>query len=201
MKPFPKELITKVQMGDDEAFEALYQHFKTPLSAVINRVVRNEEDREDSLQDTFKTVHTKVRKFKGESEIGSWLYRIAMNCALMKLRKDKKHKEKVDPESLMQWCGYDGVDEVSFRTFLDSIEDESLVDPIDFIEAKKVQTAVRKAISRLKPDYKEIILLTFFEELTNKEISTFAGISIPAVKSRLFRGKRELEKRLEKILG
>src|SRR5437868_5864596 len=87
-------LLARMQAGDEDAFEACVRAYCGRLLAVARRILRNEEDANDAVQDTFLSAFTDIGRFKGDSRLGTWLHRIAVNAALGRLRKLQRHPEK-----------------------------------------------------------------------------------------------------------
>ena len=83
------DLIDRLRTGDDLAFEELVEHHAAPLLAVTRRILHNEEEARDAVQETFVAAFRNIGDFQEESRVSTWLHRIAVNCALMKLRIKK----------------------------------------------------------------------------------------------------------------
>lgn len=183
---FPDNLITKLKSGDDSAFEEMVGLFSKPLGKVIDRIVSNDEDRKDVLQDTFLSARKGIKKFRRDAELSSWLYRIAFNTALMLLRKEKHNRASVKLDSLQP----DQIEQL--------IDDASIGAPsvIDFMEAQELARCVRQAVAKLHPSSREAIILRYFRDLENDEAGIVLGIGRRAFKSRAHRGRWELKKRL-----
>ncbi|MCO6429599.1 MAG: sigma-70 family RNA polymerase sigma factor, partial [Deltaproteobacteria bacterium] len=151
------------------------------------RITRNQEDTEEIMQDVFVTVYRKVNRFEGKSAFSSWLYRITVNTAFMKLRKRKQHNavsmEEISPTVRNNWIG-----------------NRSEYCDIDFISSKhELRLALEKAIERLPDEYKTIFLLRDVDGLSNQEVGEILHITVPAVKSRLHRSRLMLRKKLQKF--
>ncbi len=184
LKASDAELVTEIQSGDSDAFEILMQRYVTKVFGLATRVTRNPEDAEEVLQDVFTTVHRKINAFQGKSSFSSWLYRIAMNSSLMKLRKRRNdrhvHIEDVVPDymnsALLKTHELNGGDEIS--------------------ERQRLMNALEDAIRRLPDDYRPVFVLRDIDGLTSKQVGKMLKLSIPAVKSRLHRSRLMLRRRL-----
>lgn len=184
MKLPDAELVVKIQKGDTDAFEILMQRYVTKAFGLATRLTRNPEDAEEVLQDVFTTVHRKIGAFQGKSSFSSWLYRITMNAALMKLRKRRNdrhvHIEDVVPDymnsSLLKTHVLTGGDAVT--------------------ERQKLLNALEDAIRKLPDDYRPVFVLRDIDGLTSKQVGKMLKLSIPAVKSRLHRSRLMLRRRL-----
>ena len=101
-----EQLIAKIRKGNGDAFEAIVKKYETKVYHLAMRYTRNEEDAEEVLQDVFTTLHRKLALFQGKSAFSSWLYRIVVNAAFMKLRKRRQkptlHLEDLAPYTRQQ---------------------------------------------------------------------------------------------------
>ncbi|MBX7143319.1 MAG: sigma-70 family RNA polymerase sigma factor [Oligoflexia bacterium] len=179
-------LIAKFRKGSMEAFEELLERYESKIYNLAMRFTRNQEDAEEVLQDVFTTLYQKLDGFKGNSAFSSWLYRIIVNAAFMKLRK-RKQNNTVAIEDLAPAVKQQCLDrEVSFgnRSDLLSINKEMR----DIIEA---------ALNKLPDQYRAVFVLRDVDGLSNQEVSEILDLSIPAVKSRLHRSRLMLRKRLQ----
>ena len=95
------ELIVEFQKGDQRSFEELISRYSNKVFSLASRLTRNTEDAEEVIQDVFVTVHRKIGGFEGKSSFSSWLYRVTVNAAFMKLRK-RKQDQTVPLEDLIQ---------------------------------------------------------------------------------------------------
>jgi len=178
------ELVMMIRKGEAEAFEVLMQRYVSKAYGLAARLTKNPEDAEEVLQDVFITVHRKIGGFEGKSSFSSWLYRITMNAALMKLRKRRNdrhvHIEDVVPEysnsTLLKTCALS--------------ESDSLTD------RQTLLTALEMAISRLPDEYRPVFVLRDIDGLTSRQVGKILQLSIPAVKSRLHRSRLMLRRKL-----
>jgi RNA polymerase sigma-70 factor (ECF subfamily) len=169
------------------AVETLVHRYGGKVYRLALRITGSPEDAQEVTQDVLWTVTRKIGTFKGESALGSWIYRIAANAAYEKLR------------------GRRGRDEVSWETLLPAFDaDGHLVDPAhdwsQMWEDPALQTEVRRrlqeAVESLPADYRTAFVLHDLEGLSNPEIAGLLGISLPAVKSRVHRSRLFLRQRL-----
>ena len=178
------ELVREIQQGNHEAFETLMQRYVTKAHGLAARLTRNPEDAEEVLQDVFTTVHRKIGSFQGKSTFSSWLYRITMNTALMKLRK-RRNDRHVHIE--------DVVPEYQNSSMLRASE---LGEGDVLTERQKLLNALEDAIRRLPEEYRPVFVLRDIDGLTSREVGKVLKLSIPAVKSRLHRSRLMLRRRL-----
>jgi RNA polymerase sigma-70 factor (ECF subfamily) len=178
------ELVAEILNGNDQAFELLMQRYVNKAYGLALRVTRNPEDAEEVLQDVFATVHRKLKFFEGKSTFSSWLYRITMNSALMKLRKRRNdrhvHLEEAVPD-------FDN--SLRLRAHPSSEGDV-------LTERQKLLSALDEAIRRLPDEYRPVFVLRDIDGLSSRQVGRMLKISIPAVKSRLHRSRLMLRRRL-----
>ena len=173
--------VAALQAGMPAAFAKLHETYSRRLYKTIIRIVKNPEDAEDVLQETFLRAHLKLRTFEGRSGIYSWLTRIAINTALMTLRR-----RRVRSEILLD----------SYSDFLGGgssleIKDSSL-NPEQTYALRQQRVRILNAIGRLKPDLQTPIRMQMLFGSSLKEIGRALKISDAAVKARLHRARSRL---------
>ena len=180
-----EELIIEFVKGNELGFQALVDRYKGKVYRLAMRLTKNQEDAEEVLQDVFVTVYRKIDGFEGKSKFSSWLYRITVNSAFMKLRK-RKQERYISIEDII--INKDNAEALSNHITPNSSETE--------INNDDLRYHLEVAISKLPPDYRAVYILRDIDELSNKEVSAILHIGIPAVKSRLHRSRLMLKKRL-----
>jgi RNA polymerase sigma-70 factor, ECF subfamily len=174
-------LVSRAKSGDTDAFVALSKRYANRVFQATYRVTRNQQDAEDALQDAFLNAFTHMNNFEGRSSFSTWLTRIAINSALMILRKKRNcYETPIDG-------GDDRVGNCATwepRSPMD--------DPETHYVRRERHKLLRKAIRQLPPLYREIIQLRQAKEPPLREIAQSLGITVPAVKSRLSRAKNAL---------
>ena len=174
-------LASRAKSGDMDAFVELSKRHANKVFQTTYRVTRNRQDAEDALQDAFLNAFTHMKNFEGRSSFSTWLTRIAINSALMSLRK--KHNCHEIP--------FDGGDGRVGNFVI--WEPQSLMDdPESHYVRGERHKLLRKAIHRLPPIYREVIQLREAKERSLREIAQSLGITVSAVKSRLARAKSAL---------
>ena len=177
----------KAADGDTSAFERLVRKYEKYVCTTVYSVVKNYDDSFDVAQEVFLKLYHSIGSFKGESSFSSWLYRIAKNTALDFLRKEKNTRNNV---SLYTENG-DG-------------EETEIEIPDNSVSSSPEQSAVRNeakdiiysALDEISDEHKEIIVLRDIEGYTYEEISEMLEIEYGTVKSRLFRARDSLRKKL-----
>ncbi|MGD8627515.1 MAG: sigma-70 family RNA polymerase sigma factor [bacterium] len=179
-----EELVRLAKGGDTAAFGKLMERYQNKIYRLGRRMTETDEDAEDVLQEAFIKAFKSLGRFREKSKFSTWLYRITVNQALMKLRK-----KKLDAVSLDEPVA---TEEGSVQR---DIEDDTL-DPLDkLIETESLET-LDMAIADLPPGYRAVFVLRHVEELSTEETARILKISVPAVKSRLHRTRAALKEKL-----
>lgn len=180
-------LVGKFRVGCEASFETLLRKYETKVYNLAMRLTRNVEDAEEVLQDVFVTVYRKIDGFEGKAKFSSWLYRITVNAAFMKLRKRKQEASLALDELLPQ---------INSRAVSEHCSSGSRS---DFMTVnKEIRDVLEGAIGRLPDDYRAVFILRDIDGLSNKEVGEILELTIPAVKSRLHRSRLMLRKRLRR---
>lgn len=175
-----------------EAVQALVELYGPKTYRLALRITGNPEDAQEVSQDVLWTVVRKIGTFRGESALGSWIYRITANAAYQKLRA-RRGKDEVSWEALLPSFDAGGhlVDTGSDWTA--SVEDPAL--------AAEARRRLMEAVDALPADYRTAFVLHDMEGFANPEIAELLGISLPAVKSRIHRSRLFLRQRLAEYFG
>jgi len=182
--------VARLRAGDAEAYEQLVRDHAPRMLAVARRFLRNPDDAEDAVQEAFLSAFRALDRFEGQARLGTWLHRITVNAALMKLRS-RRRKPEESMEELSPRFQEDGNHEVLPRPWKDA--DRVLAD-------KELRAGVREAIDRLPETYRNVLLLRDIEELDTAETAEVLGVSENAVKTRLHRARVALREVLDPVL-
>ncbi|MBZ0170664.1 ECF RNA polymerase sigma-E factor [Candidatus Methylomirabilis lanthanidiphila] len=185
-----QDLVEQIKAGDDAAFEALLERYRDRVYRLVISFTRNPADAEEVLQDVFLTIYRKIASFEHRSAFSTWLYRITVNTALMKLRGRGPVQESID-EYLPQFTR-DGRHARMVVDFTQGPEKQLL--------RKEREQVVREVIEALPPDYKVVLVLRDLEGLSNEEVAEVIGASVLAVKARLHRARLVLRGKLEQYM-
>jgi len=172
------QLVERARQGDFQAFEALVTSSEGKVYNHLLRLMGNPEDARDLLQETYLSAYRHLKSFQGGSAFSTWVYRIATNHALMRLRK--KNLETV------------GLDEITVPSHEElkgrTISDWD-VNPRDAVLRKEVRRELDKAIQALPPGYRAVVVLRDVQGMTTAETAEMLGIKEGAVKTRLHRAR------------
>jgi len=186
-----RPLLARLRSGEAAAFEELVRSAGPRLLAVARRMLRNEEDARDAVQEAFLSAFKALDGFDGHCQLVTWLHRIAVNAALMKLRRARRRPESPIEDLLPDF------DETGHH--LSSIEPWR-PQPLAELEREEVRSSVRAAIDRLPDSYRTVLLLRDLEEMSTEETARVLGLSANAVKVRLHRARQALRTVLDPIL-
>jgi RNA polymerase sigma-70 factor (ECF subfamily) len=181
-------LLAQLRAGDGRAYEALVRACSGRLLAAARRLLRNEEDARDAVQEAFLLAFRAVDRFEGASSLSTWLHRIAINCALMKIRSRACRPES-SIEELLPRFEADGHTTVPYEPWPESGESAVL--------SAEMRAEVRAAIDRLPETHRMVLLLRDIEELSTEEAAEVLGITPNAVKIRLHRARQALRELLD----
>jgi len=178
-------LVAQVRGGDSRAFNELVRRYEGKIFRLAQHITQNREDAEDVLQETFMKAYEHLDQFKGDSKFYTWIVRIAVNQALMKLRRRKTDKSVSLDEQI--------------DTGEDNITREIAAwgeDPEQRYSRQELGGILESAIEGLEPLYRSVFVLRDIEELSTEETAEALELSVPAVKSRLLRARLQLRERL-----
>lgn len=185
-----RELIERSRKGDTEAFSSLVGRYEDRIYRLAKTVCTGlSAEADDVYQDTFVTAFKKLKNFRGDSELGTWLFRIASNLCLMKRRK--KGSEPFVPLLDRPHDHEDGPGH-EFRDWSPTPEEAA--------NKKELIGKVSAALAKLPMDYRLVLTLRDVEGLSAQETAKILELSIPAVKSRLHRGRLFLRDEFERSL-
>ena len=177
-------LVSAAKAGDAAAFEELVNRYERKIFRLALNITQNREDAEDVMQDAFLKSYEHLNNFQGNSRFYTWLVRITVNEALMKLRKRRPNQVSLDEPVETE----------------DDLIPREIQDWGPNPEQRYAQTELLAVLSgvieKLEPAYRMVFLLRDLEELSTEETAEALGLSLPAVKSRLLRARLKLRQHL-----
>ncbi len=186
------ELLAALRAGDDAAFETLVRHHGGRMLAVARRLLADEGDAQDAVQDAFLSAFKSLATFDGRAQIGTWLHRITVNAALMKLRTKKRHPE-TPIDDLLPTFKADGHQPAPTGRWTESAGAAA--------ERSEAQTVIRQQIEKLPESYRTVLLLRDIEEFDTETVAQMLDVSISTVKVRLHRARQALRTLLDPLFG
>jgi len=174
-----EQIVQQLQSGKqtEKAFSELVQLYKERLYWHIRNIVKNHEDANDVLQNTFIKVFRYIKKFKGDSKLYSWMYRIATNESLTFLKK-KARKLQISDQELQDHL-------------IDNLESDV------YFEGEKIQLQLQKALNTLPEKQREVFNMRYFQDLKYKEIAEILEVSEGACKSNYHHASKKIEEYLK----
>lgn len=178
-----RALLDALQSGQEWAFEVLVRQYGARLLAVARRLTRNEEDAKDALQSAYLSAFRALDTFQGNCRLSTWLHRIVVNAALMKLRS-RRRKPEHSIEDLLPAFQDDGHHVEQFS--------EWAVPADQLIQQRETRETVRGCIEQLPDTYRTVLLLRDIEEFSTQEVAEMLSATPTAVKLRLHRARQAL---------
>jgi RNA polymerase sigma-70 factor, ECF subfamily len=188
-------LIERLRGGDATALERVMEQFAPRVYRLAYGITRNEADAEEVVQDVFLSLFRKIDGFEGRAALGTWIYRISVNAALIK-RRGKRAELEVFLEDHLPTFREDGHREGD-RAMLLADWSET---PEEELLSNETRRAVRRMIASLPDRYRVVLLLRDLEGLSNEETAEILGDSVASVKSRLHRARMALREQVTRSL-
>jgi RNA polymerase sigma-70 factor (ECF subfamily) len=189
-------LVERLRAGDATALEPLMERYATRIYRVAYGITRSGADAEEVVQDVFHTLFRKIDSFEGRAALGTWIYRIATNAALLR-RRGKRHELEVKLEDYLPTYREDGHREGDRAWLLADWSDT----PEQELLSRETRALVHQAIDALPEHYRAVLVLRDVEGLSNEETAVVVGESVASVKSRLHRARMALRERLTRHFG
>jgi RNA polymerase sigma-70 factor (ECF subfamily) len=184
------QFIERLKRGEAAAFERLVHERSGEIYGLLFRLTENPEEARDLTQETFLRAFQSIGHFRGDSDVRTWIYRIAINQARNRWRWWRRRKREVT-------VSLDTTDDEQRQPLAATLKCEALRNPEQDTLAHEREGALRVALKGLRRVYREAVVLRDIEGLAYEEIATALDISIGTVKSRLARGRQELRRKLE----
>jgi RNA polymerase sigma-70 factor (ECF subfamily) len=190
--PEEAPLIRSIADGDEAAFDRIFALHSKKVFQIAYKLLGNRDEAEDAVQEVFLTVFQKANTFRGQAQFSTWLYRLSVNAALSRLRRQKRRKE------------------ISYEEFLPQFQTDGhhktrpVVDwspEVDHRSGNELKQLLRNAFDQLKPMDKAVVVLSDVEGFSDQDIARSLKLTVSAVKTRLHRARLFLRGRLAIHLG
>jgi len=181
------EIVARVLKGDRQAYALLIEEYKTPIYNLAYRMTRNIQDAEDLAQETFLRSFNQLFRYDAKRSFYTWLYTISLNIIRNYLKKKSSHR-------------YDDFHEVEKTSGIVKSDDQqvTLHDSQSRDELRKEQEEkLGECLQKLSPEIRELLILRFYQGLSFEAISEITGLSLSAIKMRVYRGLEKLRKYVE----
>jgi RNA polymerase sigma-70 factor, ECF subfamily len=186
------QLIARLRAGEETAFEQLVRSTSGRLLAAARRLLRNEEDARDAVQSAFIRAFQSLSRFREESRLSTWLHRILVNEALMRLRSRARGEEE-SIDGLLPTFVADG------HQTRDTVDWSETADKA--LERAETAALINRAIDQLPESYRTVLVMRDLEELSSAEVAEMLGVSTNVIKVRLHRARQALRTLLEREFG
>jgi RNA polymerase sigma-70 factor (ECF subfamily) len=183
------EFIERLKRGEAGAFEELVAERSAEIYGLLFRLTENSEEARDLTQETFLRAFQNIERFRGEADLRTWIYRIAINQARNRWRWWRRRRRDAT-------VSLDATQGQSNLTLIATLA-ESSPNPEQQTLAHERELALRSALQKVGRAYRETVILRDIEGFSYEEIATTLGINVGTVKSRLARGREELRRKLE----
>jgi RNA polymerase sigma-70 factor, ECF subfamily len=173
------KLIRSIQAGDHQAFELLVRRYQRQVANLIYMTMGNRDDVDDIAQEVFIRVYRSLPKFKFDASFFSWVYRITYNLCIDEIRKKKIRRVL-------------SLDYLTEDTLEKNRQNKDNAIASDSLLKEERQSVVQSALQRLSPEHREVLVLREYQDFSYDEIAETLGLKLEAVKSRIFRARREM---------
>ncbi len=177
-----QELISEIRHGNTRAYSVFVDQYKDLVFTLALRLLGNRDEAEEAAQDTFIKIFNALETFKGDSKVSTWVYRIAYNTCLDRIKKNKKERLYVD---------VDYIKEVAFS---------ELDDALDKMMQAERTVLINACLTKLPAEDAAVITLFYFEEKNLVEMEKTLGLSVNTIKVRLFRARKKLAAIMEQSM-
>ena len=184
------QFIERLKRGESAAFETLVNERSGEIYGLLYRLTENPEEARDLTQETFLRAFQSIRSFRGDSDLRTWIYRIAINQALNRWRWWRRRRRD-------STVSIDSTDENGKPALVATLKAENVQSPEQDTLAHERERILRNALKGLRRVYRETVILRDIEGFAYDEIAVALDISVGTVKSRLARGRQELRSKLE----
>ena len=188
--PAEDQFLERLRRGEAAAFERLVSEYTGDVYALLYRLTADPEEARDLTQETFLRTFQSISRFRGDSNLKTWLYRIAVNQARNRWRWWRRRKRDVT-------VSLDATDDSHEQPLSARLRNDDAVDPEQETLAKEREGQLREALLGLRQSYREAVILRDVEGFSYEEVADTLQISIGTVKSRISRGRLELRRKLE----
>ena len=185
LKPMDTRLAKLARKGDQRAFAEIVELYKDKLYHLGYRMTGNRQEAEDVVQETFLRVFNNLDRYDENQKFSTWIYRIATNLCIDRLRK-RKNVYSLDAES----GDHEGLDGYSMLPSDDRTPESELM-------LSETQRVIHEAMETLPPKYKSVMVLRYMQDLSLQEISDVLDMPVTTVKTRVHRGREFMRKKLE----
>ncbi len=183
-----KELVKRVQKGDQAAFDLLFARYHVKILNLISRYVRDSEEVRDVAQEAFIKAYRALPRFRGDSAFYTWLYRIAINTAKNHLVSRSRRPPSSDVD----------IEDADFRDDADMLRESE--DPESALARDQLQETIHQALADLPDDLRSALTLREFDGLSYEQIAEVLECPVGTVRSRIFRAREFVDERMRPVM-
>lgn len=186
--------VARLQARDETAFNELMQLYQRRVFALVFRMLGRRAEAEEVTQDTFVQVFRHIDRFRGDSKLSTWLFRVAVNLSKNRIKRNARR----------QSGAHQDLDAIADHSQLDSgggVSVGSVARPDQLAQGRQLETIVKAAMMELEPEFRELVILRDVEDLSYEEIAEITELPRGTVKSRIHRGRAQLKSKVERLLG
>lgn len=176
------DLLERIRAGDKRVFAQLVNRYKDRAMTLAVRVLRNREDAEEAVQDSFVRAYNGLEKFEGNAKFSTWFYRIVYNVCLSRVSRRKDNFDSLDADGAFD------------------LPDTQIQNPHQILEVKDLVAILKRTVESLPNKYSTIISLFYFQEMSYEDICAITDLPLGTVKAHLFRARALLQKQLAEQL-
>jgi len=189
-----RRFVERLQRHDERAFNELVEAYSPRVYRLVARMLGRREDAEDMTQEVFVQVFKGIGQFRGDSKLGTWIYRVAINlCKNRSKYLSRRHDDKQD--------AFDAVADHEPLHQAKGVTSGQINRPDQMVEGMQIEAIMRRCIAELDPDFREALILRDVENLSYEEIIEITGVAEGTVKSRIHRARALLKQRVSEALG
>lgn len=186
-----KEAIKKVQSGETGAFREIIEKYQKPVYSHCRGFLRNEQEAEDASQEVFVNVFKSIKRFRGDSKLGTWIYRITANVCKNKLKQLKRLNAPLIDDASQN-------EEGETVSIVERVKEKEEKEPDREFASKSASELISRRIAELTDEQKQVIMLRDVEGRSYEEIARIMRLTVSAVKSKLFRARENLRDTLKR---
>jgi RNA polymerase sigma-70 factor, ECF subfamily len=183
------ELVARTARGDQAAFEAMMRRYNGKLFRIARSILKDDTEAEDALQDAYLQAYRRIDEFRGDAQLATWLTRIVINQALMRLRKQKRDRVVVP---------FRDRSATSAREEIEDVADQQAESPSTAVLRAEVRRMLERRIDELPVAFRTVFVMREVEDMTVQEIAACLSIPETTVRTRLFRARALLRQSLER---
>lgn len=185
------EIIKRIKKGETKYFAEIINKYKKVVFGQAYNFLRNKEEAEDTAQEVFIAIYKSIKKFRGDSKLSTWIYRITINTCKNRLKQLQRLRAHTADEFYEEG-------EENKTSMVDNIKEKEEKEPDNTYASSQVKKLIYKRIDELSNEHKQVILMRDVDGLSYEDIGRVLKLSVSAVKSKLFRARENLREKLEK---